>query len=71
MRRLRSTVIAEALLALAVLAVTAVLVAEPPGRAVETVADRAVATATAPLGGDRTATIRVPGSTGPVTVSIT
>jgi copper transport protein len=71
-RRLRSTVIAEALLALAVLAVTAVLVAEPPGRSVEAVADRAVATATAPLGGSRTATIRItPGQAGSVTVSIT
>ena len=71
-RRLRSTVIAEALLALAVLAVTAVLVAEPPGRSVEAVADRAVATATAPLGGGRTATIRItPGQSGSVTVSIT
>jgi copper transport protein len=39
---------------------------------VEAVANRAVATATAPLGGDRTATIRVtPGRHGPVTVSIT
>jgi copper transport protein len=54
-----------------VLAVTAVLVAEPPGRSVEAVADRAVATATAPLGG-RTATIRImPGQAGSVTVSIT
>jgi len=71
-RRLRSTVIGEALLALAVLAVTAVLVAEPPGRAVETVADRAAATATAPLGVDRTATVRVaPARHGPVTVTIT
>ena len=64
--------IAEALLALAVLAVTAVPVAEPPGRAVETVADRAAATATAPLGVDRTATVRVaPARHGPVTVNIT
>jgi copper transport protein len=71
-RRLRWTVAVEALLAVAVLAVTAVLVAEPPGRTVEQVADRAVATATASLGGGRTATIRItPGRAGPVTVSIT
>jgi copper transport protein len=71
-RRLRWTVAAEVLLALAVLAVTAVLVAEPPGRSVAEAAGPPTASAVASLGGGRTTTVAVtPGRHGPVTVSVT
>jgi copper transport protein len=72
-RRLARTVAAEAVLALGVLAVTAVLVAEPPGRSVsQTVASAAPVSATAALGGGRSATVEVaPGRHGSVTVSVT
>lgn len=71
-RRLARSVAAEAVLALGVLAVTAVLVAEPPGRTVsQTVASAAPVSATAALGGGRSATVEVaPGRHGSVTVSV-
>ena len=69
--RMRRSVLAEAVVALGVLAVTSVLVAEPPGRAA-TAADHAKArSATMALGGGRTATVTLdPGKHGPVTVTV-
>ncbi|HEY7049462.1 MAG TPA: copper resistance protein CopC [Jatrophihabitantaceae bacterium] len=69
--RMRRSVLAETVVALGVLAVTSVLVAEPPGRAA-TAADHAKArSATMALGGGRTATVTLdPGKHGPVTVTV-
>jgi copper transport protein len=69
--RLRRAVLAEVALGVAVLAVTAVLVAQPPGRAAA--ADTAAKSQTSriQLGAGRTATLNVaPGRHGPVSVSL-
>jgi copper transport protein len=69
--RLRRSVLAEVILGIAVLAVTAVLVAEPPGRAAAAVAAARPKTSTLQLASSRTATLTVrPGRHGPVTVSL-
>jgi copper transport protein len=69
--RIRRTVLAEVTIGMAVLAVTSVLVAEPPGQ-VALAADRASArSAHVALGGGRTATVTLdPGRHGPVTVTV-
>jgi copper transport protein len=69
--RIRRTVLAETLVALIVLGVTAVLVAEPPGRAALATEHTQARSSTATLGGGRTATVTVdPGRQGPVTVTV-
>jgi copper transport protein len=71
MARIRRAVFAETLLALVVLGVTAVLVAEPPGRAALATERTQARSSTAALGGGRTATVTVdPGRHGPVTVTV-
>jgi len=69
--RMRRTVLAETVVAIGVLAVTSVLVAEPPGRAA-LATDRAKArSSTVALGSGRTATVTIdPGRSGPVTVTV-
>jgi len=69
--RMRRTVFAETVVAIGVLAVTSVLVAEPPGRAA-LATDRAKArSSTVALGSGRTATVTLdPGRSGPVTVTV-
>jgi copper transport protein len=69
--RLRRSVFAELAIGVVVLAVTSVLVAEPPGK-VALDADRAKArSAPVVLGGGRTATVTIdPGRHGPVTVTV-
>jgi copper transport protein len=69
--RIRRTVLGEVTIGMAVLAVTSVLVAEPPGQ-VALAADRASArSAHVALGGGRTATVTLdPGRHGPVTVTV-
>jgi copper transport protein len=69
--RIRRTVLAEVTIGMAVLAVTSVLVAEPPGQ-VALAADRASArSAHVALGAGRTATVTLdPGRHGPVTVTV-
>src|SRR4051794_8275828 len=69
--RLRRSVFVEALLAFVVLALTALLVAEPRGREALAAARRAPVSATTALGGGRTATVTVdPGTHGPVNVTV-
>jgi copper transport protein len=70
--RLRRSVFAELAVGVAVLAVTSVLVAEPPGKAA-LATDRARARSShVALGGGRTATVTLdPGRHGPVTVTVT
>jgi copper transport protein len=69
--RMRRTVLAETIVAIGVLAVTSILVAEPPGRAALAI-DRAKArSSTVALGSGRTATVTLdPGRSGPVTVTV-
>jgi copper transport protein len=69
--RMRRSVFAELAIGVVVLAVTSVLVAEPPGKAA-LAADRASArSAQVALGGGRTATVTLdPGRHGPVTVTV-
>jgi copper transport protein len=69
--RMRRSVLAEAVVAVGVLAVTAVLVAEPPGRAALTADHAKARTSTVALGSGRTATVTLdPGRHGPVTVTV-
>lgn len=69
--RIRRGILAELAIGVAVLAVTSVLVAEPPGRAA-LAADRTKArSAQVALGGGRSATVTLdPGRHGPVTVTV-
>ena len=69
--RMRRSIFAEAVLGIAVLAVTAVLVAEPPGRAAVAAAAAKPQTSKVALGNGRTATLTVtPGRHGTVTVAL-
>jgi copper transport protein len=69
--RIRRTLLAETFVAFVVLAVTAVLVAEPPGRAALATEHSKARSASAALGSGRTATVTVdPGRHGPVTVTV-
>lgn len=69
--RIRRSVLAEALIGVAVLAVTSVLVAEPPGRAALAAQHEQARSASMRLGDGRTATVTVdPGRHGPVTVTV-
>ncbi len=71
-RRMRRSVLAELAIGAAVLAVTAVLVAEPPGAAAEATAHSAARQTTIQLGGGRSAAVVVdPGRHGPVTITVT
>ena len=68
---IRRSVFAELVIALVVLAVTAVLVAEPPGPAALATTRAQPQTATTSLGGGRTATVTIePGKHGPVSITI-
>ncbi len=68
---MRRSVFAELVVALTVLAVTAVLVAEPPGRAALATTRSEPQAATASLGGGRHATVTIePGRHGPVSVTV-
>src|SRR5207245_2542338 len=68
--RVRRSVFAETTIAFGVLAVTAVLVAEPPGRAALAADHDKPRSSTVALGG-RTATVTLdPGRHGPVTVTV-
>ena len=68
---IRRSVFAELLVALVVLAVTAVLVAEPPGRAALATTRAQPQTATTSIGGGREATVTIePGKHGPVSITI-
>jgi copper transport protein len=69
--RMRRSVLAEAVVAVGVLAVTAVLVAEPPGRAALAAQHEKARSATVALGNGRTAIVTLdPGRSGPVTVTV-
>jgi copper transport protein len=69
--RLRRSVFAEVGLAVAVLAATAVLVAEPPGKAATAVAQAKPRSTTVALGGGGRATVTAePGRHGPVSVTV-
>jgi copper transport protein len=69
--RLRRSIGAEVVLAVAVLAATAVLVAEPPGKAATAVQQAKPRSTTVALGGGGRATVRVePGRHGPVSVTV-
>jgi copper transport protein len=69
--RMRRSVLAEAIVAVGVLAVTAVLVAEPPGRAALATQHEKARSATVALGSGRSATVTLdPGRSGPVTVTV-
>jgi copper transport protein len=71
LRRLRRGVLLEIALAVVVLIVSAVLVAQPPGRTANAAADRAPVAATIALSTDRRLTLQVtPGRHGPITVTI-
>ncbi len=71
-RRMRRSVFAEVVLGVTVLAVTAVLVAEPPGRAAVAAVAAKPQTSRVELAGSRTATLTVsPGRHGTVSVSLT
>jgi copper transport protein len=68
---IRRSVFAELVVALIVLAVTAVLVAEPPGRAALATTRARPQTASTALGGGREATVTIePGKHGPVSVTV-
>ena len=67
----RRSVLAEAVIASVVLAVTAVLVAEPPGRAALAATRAEARSSTVALGGGRSATVTLdPGRHGPVSVTV-
>jgi copper transport protein len=67
----RRSVLAEAIIAVVVLGVTAVLVAEPPGRAALTATRAEARSSTVALGGGRSATVTLdPGRHGPVSVTV-
>jgi copper transport protein len=67
----RRSVLAEAVIAVVVLGVTAVLVAEPPGRAALAAARAEARSSTVALGSGRTATVTLdPGRHGPVSVTV-
>jgi copper transport protein len=69
--RLRRSVLAEVGLAVAVLAATAVLVAEPPGKAATAIAQVKPRSTAVALGGGGRATVTVePGRHGPVSVTV-
>ena len=69
--RMRWSVLAEAVVAVGVLAVTAVLVSEPPGRAALAAQHAKARSAGVALGNGRTATVTLdPGRSGPVTVTV-
>jgi copper transport protein len=69
--RLRRSVFVEALLAFVVLALTGLLVAEPRGKEALAASYRKPVSATASLGGGRTATVTAdPGTHGPVNVTV-
>jgi copper transport protein len=71
LRRLRRGVLLEIALAVVVLIVSAVLVAQPPGRTANAATDRAPVAATIALSTDRKLTLQVtPGRHGPITVTI-
>jgi copper transport protein len=67
----RRSVLAEAVIAVVVLGVTAVLVAEPPGRAALAATRAEARSSTVALGGGRSATVTLdPGRHGPVSVIV-
>jgi copper transport protein len=67
----RRSVLAEAVIAVVVLGVTAVLVAEPPGRAALAATRAEARSSTVALGGGRNATVTLdPGRHGPVSVTV-
>jgi copper transport protein len=67
----RRSVLAEAVIAVVVLGVTAVLVAEPPGRAALATTRAEARSSTVALGGGRDATVTLdPGRHGPVSVTV-
>ena len=67
----RRSVLAEAVIAVVVLGVTAVLVAEPPGRAALAATRAEARSSTVSLGGGRSATVTLdPGRHGPVSVTV-
>ncbi|HEY2985614.1 MAG TPA: copper resistance protein CopC [Jatrophihabitantaceae bacterium] len=67
----RRSVLAEAVIAVVVLGVTAVLVAEPPGRAALAATRAEARSSTVALGGGRSATVTLdPGRHGPVSVTV-
>jgi copper transport protein len=67
----RRSVLAEAVIAVVVLAVTSVLVAEPPGRAALATTRAEARSSTVALGGGRSATVTLdPGRHGPVSVTV-
>jgi copper transport protein len=69
--RMRRSVLVEAVVAVGVLGVTAVLVSEPPGRAALAVQHEKARSAHLALGNGRTATVTLdPGRRGPVTVTV-
>lgn len=69
--RMRRSVLAEAVVAVGVLAVTAVLVAEPPGRAALATQHEKARSSHVTLDNGRTATVTLdPGRSGPVTVTV-
>lgn len=69
--RIRRSVLAETVVGLVVLGVTAVLVSEPPGRAALAAQHEQARSAEVALGNGRTATVTLdPGRHGPVTVTV-
>ncbi len=67
----RRSVLAEAVIAVVILGVTAVLVAEPPGRAALAATRAEARSSTVALGGGRSATVTLdPGRHGPVSVTV-
>jgi copper transport protein len=67
----RRSVLAEAVIAVVILGVTAVLVAEPPGRAALAATRAEARSSTVSLGGGRSATVTLdPGRHGPVSVTV-
>jgi copper transport protein len=67
----RRSVLAEAVIAVVILGVTAVLVAEPPGRAALAATRAEARSSTVGLGGGRSATVTLdPGRHGPVSVTV-
>jgi copper transport protein len=70
--RLRRSVLVEIVLAVVVLAATAVLVGQPRGAEALAAQDREPVTASADLGGGRTATVTLdPGEHGPLNIEVT
>lgn len=70
-RRIRRSILAEVVLALGILAVTSVLVAEPPGRAAVSTRQAQSQSASTALGGGRIAKVIIdPGRHGPVSISV-